>query len=186
MSELVLNAVNEMLLSIGESPVTTLDSGLLEAKTALQILDRESTRIQSIGYPFNTEENFPLIRDIEGIIYLPENTLRVESKAIANGEIKVRGNRLYNAKERSFLFSSTINVDLILKLLFDELPESGRTYITLKAARIFQDRLIGDGNVHGYQQNDEEMARYYFLQEVDTKKYNIFDGPLQRELWRYI
>lgn len=184
MSIKVLRAINEMLQSIGESPVTSLDSGLLEAAVAIDLLDQESERVQAIGYPFNTERNFRLSRDIDGYIYLPEGTLKVTGTLIDNEEVKVRADRLYNCRSSSFTFTSSITVDLVLKLPFDDLPTVAQDYITLRAARIFQDRTIGANDLHGYQKDDEERARLLFIQEVDTEKYNIFKGPMKYDLQR--
>ncbi|MCX4024752.1 hypothetical protein [Spartinivicinus marinus] len=184
MSIIVLSAVNEMLQSIGESPVTSLGSGFLEAATALDLLDKQNEKIQAIGYPFNTEKNFRLARDIDGIIHLPDNTLKVCGPLIDNGYVKQRGRKLYNSKEQSFTFSASVVVNLVLKIPFDELTVTTRNYITLKAARIFQDRIIGANDLHGYQKQDEEEARRLFLDEVDTEKYNIFHGPMRYDLQR--
>jgi hypothetical protein len=50
-----LDAVNTILLSIGEAPVNTLGSGLQEAEIAEVVLDNINREVQSIGWTFNTD-----------------------------------------------------------------------------------------------------------------------------------
>ena len=50
-----LDAVNTMLSAIGEAPVNSLSSGLIEAEIAETILDTVNTEVQSMGWHFNTE-----------------------------------------------------------------------------------------------------------------------------------
>uniref|UniRef100_UPI0040473467 hypothetical protein n=1 Tax=Shewanella sp. TaxID=50422 RepID=UPI0040473467 len=52
-----LDAVNTMLSSIGEAPVSSLSSGLIEAEIAETILDTIDREVQSMGWHFNTELN---------------------------------------------------------------------------------------------------------------------------------
>ena len=60
---------------------------------------------------------------------------------------------------------------------FTEIPEPARNYITIKAARIFIDRLIGDNNLRAYNQQDEARARAVLL-ETDTENgdHNLLRG----------
>ena len=62
-------------------------------------------------------------------------------------------------------------------LEFNELPEVARRYITLKAARMFQDQTVGAQELHGYQINDEQFA-YLALREAESESmdYNVFDN----------
>ena len=49
-----LDAINEMLAAIGESPVTTLDEdGSADVANARRILNRINRQIQSKGWAFN-------------------------------------------------------------------------------------------------------------------------------------
>jgi len=45
-----LDAVNTMLSSIGEAPVSSLSSGLIEAEIAETILDTIDREVQSMGW----------------------------------------------------------------------------------------------------------------------------------------
>ena len=53
-----LQAVNSMLSTIGEAPVNSLDSGLVDAETAETVLNEVSRDVQSFGWNFNTEPDY--------------------------------------------------------------------------------------------------------------------------------
>ena len=59
-----LEAVNTMLGVIGESPVNTISGSSLPASVvvALNILDETNREVQSVGWDFNTEFDYPLVR----------------------------------------------------------------------------------------------------------------------------
>jgi hypothetical protein len=48
-----LDAINSMLIGIGEAPVNTLNSGLQEAEVAEVILNTISREVQAAGWSFN-------------------------------------------------------------------------------------------------------------------------------------
>ena len=60
---------------------------------------------------------------------------------------------------------------------FDEIPEQARRYMTIKAARIFVDRLVGDDGLRTYTQQDETRARV-ILTETDyaNADHNLLRG----------
>ena len=47
-----LDAINSMLIGIGEAPVNTLNSGLQEAEVAAILLDNVSREVQSFCWSF--------------------------------------------------------------------------------------------------------------------------------------
>ena len=60
---------------------------------------------------------------------------------------------------------------------FDEIPEQARNYITIRAARIFVDRLVSDQGLRTYTKEDEIRARVT-LTETDlcNGDHNILRG----------
>lgn len=161
-----LEAINEMLAVIGESPVSTLeDNGVVDAALAKQTLASVSRSIQSKGWHFNTEIEYVLSPTFpHGYIELPLNTLRVDSVAKdINIDVVQRGQRLYDRREHSYTFLQSLVVDLVVMLDFSELPEPARYYITIRAARIFQERAVGSQLLTGFTERDEMLARVNLL-----------------------
>ena len=70
-----LDAVNTMLSAIGEAPVNSLSSGLVEAEVAESILNTVDREVQAMGWHFNTELNKSFAQDTSGNILLPPDVL---------------------------------------------------------------------------------------------------------------
>lgn len=73
-----LEAINIMLSSIGESPVNSLTSGLVDAEMAETILNATSRDVQSQGWHFNTEPSYGIVPLASGELLLPANCLKVD------------------------------------------------------------------------------------------------------------
>lgn len=182
-----LDAVNIMLGVIGSQPVNTLElAGVSEVSIAHETLHQVSRQVQSIGFRFNTEENYTLQVDVDGYIYVPRNALKVDPSDPNDRDIVYRGNRLYNRRTHSYKFDKEVLVDIVFFLPFEELPQAVRDYVTIRAARVFQARVLGDETTHGFTLQDEQMAYYALMEsEMDVGDYNIFNNPdIQRILMR--
>lgn len=171
-----LEAINTMLSTIGEAPVNTVeDNGIVDAVIARQILRSTSREVQARGWHFNTERGFLLTPDSEGFITLPPTVLRVDTVEESQDiDVVLRGNRLYDRRNHTFKFNKPIRVDAVILLPFDEIPEVAREYITIRAARIFQERVVGSDSLSSFSKNDELRALVALQEmEADTADYNI-------------
>ena len=177
-----LEAVNAMLSTIGEAPVSSLASGLLDAETAETILNDVSREVQSMGWNFNTEEDFPASPNDSNEIVLPAEIVRAD---LAQSQTKFRstkeeyvqrGNRMYDKITHSYTITKQLKLDVILLLTFSDVPEVARRYITTKASRIFQERVVGSDTLSAMNRNDEQTALFALREmEGDNGDYNIFD-----------
>jgi len=184
-----LDAINSMLIGIGEAPVNTLNSGLQEAEVAEIVLDSISREVQSGGWVFNTDIRYTLSPNSSNIISLPSNTLRVDTTGLKrdyNTDVIERDNKLYDRTKNSFEFTAAVEVDIILLFDFTELPEIARQYITLRAGRKFQENILGSAEMTQLQFKDEQQA-FFALRAADAENsdFNIFDNydtyaPLDR------
>ena len=176
-----LEAVNTLLTAIGEAPVNSLTSGLVDAETAETILDSVSREVQSQGWAFNTNylQEFTPNSDLQ--IVIAPDVLRIDMADNRSTTIDVvaRGSKLYNRATNSFYFEATaaIKMNTVVVLEFTDLPESARRYITIRSARIFQDRVVGSDLLHGFHQQDELRALVE-LKDADSlvNDHNIFDN----------
>jgi len=173
-----LDAVNTMLSSIGEAPVSSLSSGLVEAEIAESILNTIDREVQSMGWHFNTELNKSFAQTLAGEILLPADTLRADATLKANAPNLVqRGLKMYDRVNHTFVIGVSVALDIVVQLIFDDLPEVAKRYIVLRAARVFQDRVVGSNTLHTFQEKDEEQALVQ-LKDFDkaTDDHNIFDN----------
>lgn len=163
-----LEALNTMLATIGSSGITSIDSpqnaDALMARSALNLASRE---VQSERWYFNIEHNFPLTPNNEGEITLPANVINVDfmGRFGERRDIAVRNGKLYDRTRHTYKFDKTLLANIQYMLDFDELPEAAKIYITIKACRIFQDQVQGDGNSHTWTREDEELAKGRLLSE---------------------
>jgi hypothetical protein len=176
-----LEAVNILLAATGESPVSSLsDSGLADVAEAKATLDEQSRLVQSRGWSFNTEYEYPLVPDTDGFITLPQNTLKADlGRGFFQVDAVQRGLRLYDRKNHTYMFESgrSLTGDMVFLLGFDELPQAVRYYITVKAARVYQARVLGSDTQYKFSEA-EEMSALVALNssENDQGDYNMLTG----------
>lgn len=155
-----LGAINTMLGTLGESPVSSLDTpGLVDAVNAKALLEEVTRDTLSRGWNFNTDYDYPIAPDVNGQIVMPNNILSIDtSKEFAHYDVVFRGNKLWDKKRHTFNFPQTIKFDVTWLFGFEEIPETFRHYIAIRASRIFQDRYLGSDTLHAYSQADEDKA----------------------------
>lgn len=174
-----LEAINEILATGSDSPISTLEENtVIDASLAMNTLRATSVEVQTRGWNFNTEESLKIIPDQEGAIRLPRNTLKVDTVGESAGINGVqRGLRLYNKTDKTYTFGSPVTVDLVLGLDFEELPSTARLYITIRAARKYQDRYFGDQSTHSYTSQDELTAQSVMMgEELESTDSNMLTG----------
>lgn len=173
-----LDAVNAMLISIGEQPVNTLEvTDNAEVLIARNVLHQVSRQTQAVGLLCNSEKNYPLVVDVDGYIRLPANTLKVDATD-SSIDVVMRGRRLYDRKNHTYKFKDTVYVDIVFFLPFEDLPQVARDYITIRAIRVFQSRVVGSETLYAFTAKDEMDAYMAMVQEeVDHGDYNMLNNP---------
>ncbi|WP_018123375.1 T7 tail tubular protein A [Desulfovibrio oxyclinae] len=176
-----LEAVNTILSTIGETPVSSLgDSLTTDAVVAQNILHEVSNEMQTEGWHFNTEVEYPLVPDLATKnIMLPQNCVNVDLDPLQypDRDVVVRGKRLYDRRKHTYEFNETLYAEVILLLPFEEMPEAARRYATIRAARIFQDRVVGSDTLHAFNEVDEIKARSILVDsQSENADSNVFTG----------
>lgn len=157
-----LDAVNTILGVVGEAPVNTLDiPGLAHVDIAHQMLHDVSREIQSQDWEFNSETNYPLPRTTEGYILTPTNLLKADvCEDWVQKYLPVqRGTKMYDRKNHTYVFPEDLTFDVVFFLPFDQLPESLRRYVTIRAARVFQRRFLSSDQLNAFTEEEEQRAR---------------------------
>ncbi len=175
-----LDAVNNLLLSIGQSPVNTLHvPGVKDVSIARMSLHDTSREVQGHGWWFNTDTNYPLMPDSQGRVMLPPNALQVIPQST---EVTERGGGLYDRTRRSFLFPTGVAVNCTVRWFFpfEELPQAARNYIQRRAGRIFQTNIVASRILYEFtkelevealaemQRNDLRVNRPNFFNSAST------------------
>ena len=175
-----LDAINSMLIGVGEAPVNTLNSGLQEAEIAAITLDTISREVQSKGWSFNTDIRYTLSTNSLNEIPVPSNCLQIDTTSLRRDydtDIVLRNQKLYDRTKNTFEFTKEIVVDMVSLFEFEEIPEVARRYITLRAGRKFQENILGSGEMTQLQYKDEQQA-LHSLREAESQvaDFNVFDN----------
>jgi len=177
-----LEAVNEMLLSIGQAPVSTLAvPGIRDVSLARGHLAAVATDLQLEGWHWNTDESYSFAPDLDGYIKLPPGVLRLDPKDRAEA-ITMRRRpgtegtlNLYDRATHSFRFTAPVIADVTWGFSFEDLPEVARRFVAISAARKFQAKTIGSAQLDGFGAEDEAQAwRRVQKDERSSRNTNLF------------
>ena len=187
-----LDAVNSILMSVGESPVNTLEVQSPEVAIAQSTLRQVCREVQAEGWVFNTEDDYPITLNGSNHCVVPNNVLEIDINHHRHGGnynvIKKKDSgitKLYDKYEHRFNFEnisdSKIYCDIIWMIDFEELPQVFKDYITIRASRIASNRMVNDPNAAELIGTDEQLARTLAM-EYDTRvsDHNIFNDQRSR------
>ena len=175
-----LECINIMLAAIGEAPINTLTGTLpVDAVTAQRTLAEINKDVQNEGWSFNQEFNVKLTRDGTNQIALGTDMLKVDANVFDHPTIDViqRGLKMYDRKNNTYVYDTDLTCNITYFRNFDEIPESARRYINIRAARVFVDRLVGDDGLRTYTAQDEARARANLMEnDMDNADHNVLSG----------
>jgi len=177
-----LPAVNEILASIGQAPVTTLDQTNPDVAIAYDTLINVSREVQSEGWIFNTEEFYELTPDTNGEIVIPNNVLQIDLHAEKDDQYEAvrRNGKLYEKINHTYDWTTLTNWDKVacdIVWLFDwvDLPRPIQDYIVARAASIVSSRIVGDAQQYQILQQKELYNRAQAMEyECNQGDYTIF------------
>lgn len=173
-----LEAVNLMLISVGESPVNTIDAtGLTEAQSALLVLRGVGKAIQGAGLYCNTDIDYALTKETDNQIRVPQGTLRVLIKNTQDNQYALRGRNIYDRLNNTYEHSDDLVASkLVTALAFEDLPEYVRDLIMIKSLRQYQSYKLQDGSMHSFTKEDEYRAWRTFKElEDEHHEVNLLD-----------
>jgi len=186
----LLEAVNTLLMNVGEMPVSSLeDQQIQDARMAQLTLLEFHKEGQTRGWSWNRESDYAFDRDVQtGEV---DVSAQVLSWAVDpyryNGRYQLRGTRVYDRKEQTFKIPDTdapIKADVIWLLSWDDSPEAYNRYTTIRAARVFASRMLGSDSLVQYTAIDEQAAMTELMRvEMEQSHPNSltggpFSGPM--------
>ena len=190
-----LEAVNLLLSAIGEAAVSSLETATtVEVTQAKNLLSNVNRAAQQKGWHFNTEWDVVLTRDADDRIPLSESILSVYQP----GQLMtIRGRSgsmfAYDLDNNTFTWTKNLNNAVTITLLdFIDTPNTFRQYVTTRAARIFQEEIVGQVSAETVNRQEEAEA-YADLLDDDAERsglnvaYGTLDmlntTQLHRKLW---
>ena len=187
-----LQAVNTLLSIIGEAPLNQLTPPLTgDAALAERVLDEISTEVQGAGWSWNTMvfKEIPLVGN--GHSTLGSNTLAIRFNPLSypSQRFVLRGIKLFDRVANSYDLRGSLGValtggtsdliaEIVEELAWDDIPETGKRYITIRAGRVFANRAVTSQSIESYTADDEENALQILKRTEDMAQNNNFiSGP---------
>lgn len=180
-----LDAINEIIGSIGEAPINTIDEvSNVDAINATRILKAVTISTLQKGWSFNQTTETTLTPDVfSKTIMWSANYINVIG---TDGTIYINNNgNLYDLRNQTDIFEAPIVVNILFLLPFNTLPECFKRYITTRASREFQVKYLSDVSL------TEELTRYEMEAwqsvmefELDVNKFNALQSNAILQLTR--
>lgn len=172
----IIDAINEIVETVGEFPLATTVSPVPDGTgtsiyhRARSFLNREDTRIQSLGWPENTVKCDSHVAS-GGVITIADTILRVRAEGKSGHRslvIRTDGStqKLYDADNGTFTFDTTEEVflDTVSKLSFVDLPPLLQDVIVAKSKMEFQRRIQGNPQI------DQALNQEYMSAEMNLDR----------------
>ena len=179
----LVEAVNTLLMNIGEMPVDSLENQQIQdARMAQLTLLEFHKEGQTRGWSWNRETAYPFHRDAA------TGEIDVSGQALSwtvdpyryDGRYQLRGTRVYDRKMQTFKIPETdtpINADVIWLLSWDDSPEIYNRWTTIRSARVFASRMLGSDSLVQYTAVDEQAAMTELMRvEMDQSQPNSLTG----------
>ena len=177
-----LPAINHILSSCGQAPVTTLDQTNPDVAIAYATLLQVSREVQSEGWTFNKEYHYEFAPNADNEIEIPNNILQIKLTENANNTthdgIRRQG-KLYDRQNHTYEWTySPIECDVIWEFDFIDLPEPVQNYIKARAATIVSGRIVGDDDQYKRLQQQEVQSRAMAMEyETNQGQFTMFGHP---------
>ena len=178
----LVEAVNVMLQTIGEQPISMLEGQQVsEASMAERTLLELHKEGQVRGWSWNTSRARPFTVDTSGLLAVPANIVSwVPDPYQWAGRFQLRGSRVYDTVEHTFQIDqalSPIHADVVELLPWDDCPEAFNRWSTARAARAFAGRILGSDSDVRRAAIDEEAAQTELMRvEIAASAPNMLTG----------
>ena len=173
-----LPAVNQILQSCGQAPVTTLDQTNPDVAIAYQTLLEVSREVQAEGWSFNKEFHYDMTPDTNNEILIPNNVLQIDlttNAANMDKDVIRRSGKLYDRANHTYTFTEKVECDITWLFDWVDLPVPIADFITARAATVVSSRIVGDGNQYQILQQKEAFARASAMEyECNQGDYTYF------------
>ena len=178
-----LPAINQILSSCGQAPVTTLDQTNPDVAIAYDTLLQVSREVQAEGWTFNTEYHYDFTPDTNDEILIPNNVLQLkltENWGNVDKDGIRRNGKLYDRQDHTYKWTdqSPVECDVVWEFDWVDLPQPIQDFITARSSTIVSQRIVGDQAQYQMLQQQEAYARALALEyETQQGQFTFFGHP---------
>ena len=167
-----LSAINSILGSIGQAPITAINATNPEHAIVQNLLSEANIDVQNEGLHFNTEDHKPATIDSNGNIVFGNDILRYDisdGQSLRTQDVVRRNGKLYNLVDHTDVFSGEILLDITYLVQFTDLPPVFQRYVTSRAASRAAAQLVSNPELVKLLQNQEALTRASVM-EYETQQ----------------
>ena len=177
-----LPAINQILSSCGQAPVTTLDQTNPDVAVAYDTLLQVSREVQAEGWTFNKEYHYEFTPDNDDQILIPSNILQIkltENSANMDKDGVRRSGKLYDRHNHTYDWTDdTVECDIVWEFDWVDLPQPIQDFIVARAATFVSQRIVGDNTQYQMLQQQEAYMRALALEyETQQGQFTFFGHP---------
>ena len=192
-----LSAVNSILGSIGQSPVTTLGTVTTDATNTGQeivntfanpqialihnLLMEVTKDVQNQGWHFNKEDDVKVSPDTNGNFIIPTNYLRYDihdGLYNRNRDVVRKNGKLYDNVLHTDVFTQDFYFDITYLLAFNDVPPAIQRYIIARASVRAATQLVSNADLVKLLQLEEEQTRATALEyDCEQGDHTFFGFP---------
>ena len=182
-TETELSAVNSILGAIGQSPVTSIVKENPEVGFIYNLLRDSNVDLQNEGWHFNTERHVEYTPDSNGKIAVGSDVLRMDTTdgwVDRTHDVVKRSGYLYDKYNHTDDFSdhTTIKLDIVKLIAFEDIPSVFQRYIIYKASRMAATQLVANAQLVQLLTLQEQQARATCQEyECNQCNHNMFGLP---------
>ena len=179
-----LSAVNSILGSIGQSPITSLTGNALqnpEISFVKNLLDEVNKDVQSTGWHFNSHYRVKQSPDSNGEYLIPTDAIAydVSDGQIDRGtDVTKKNGKLYDLVHQTSTFTQDYLFDIVTLYAFTDVPTPIQRYIISRASVRAATQLVSNAELVKLLKLEEEQAKANALNyETEQGDYSFMGFP---------
>ena len=184
-----LSAVNSILGSIGQSPITALNFQNPEISFVHNLLTETCKDVQNEGWHFNKEDHIKMSPDANGNYLIPSNYLRFD---IHDGlydrtrDVVRRDGKLYDTVLHTDVFTQDFFFDVTFLFSFVDVPPVIQRYIIARASVRAATQLVSNPDLVKLLQLQEAQTKAAALEyDCEQGDHNFFGFPQESNYRSY-
>lgn len=176
-----LSAINSILASIGQAPLTTLNFENPEVHLIYNLLQESNRDTQAEGWVFNTEKDLEFMPDKDGFIWIPENILQMDktdNAVMRDTNVVKRDGKLYDKLNHTYIFVGVQRLNVTWLFNFEDIPPVFQRYITYRASVRAATQIVTNPELTKLLAAQEAYTRAACMEyECNQGDYTMFGTP---------
>jgi len=176
-----LSAVNSILGSIGQAPITDLQFENPEISFVYRIFQDTILDVLSEGWSFNTFYDVELTPDDDKYVWVPDNILKIDSSTNSydrTTDFIATGKKLYDKYNQTDQFDDPVTVTYLQAVEWEDIPVVFKRYIISRASARAATQLVTNRELVALLASQESYLRASCVEfECNQGDYSYMGTP---------